>query len=106
VLTSRFYSFTSKIPPPTPAEKKISKKSAEFQKHVQFFHLPAIGIEDLDFSMPIQPLSRLSLHGDKMADRFSFKCHPLVTVTKPRAATSKTGVLLPPHQGKSATLIL
>jgi hypothetical protein len=41
--------FSAKIPPPSTAEKNISKKSAEFQKHVQFFHLPAIEIEGPSF---------------------------------------------------------
>jgi hypothetical protein len=79
--------------------KNISKKSAKFQKHVQFFHLSAIDIEDVDFSMPIRPLSRLSMNGDKMADRCFFECGPRLTVTKPRATPSKTGVLSPWHQG-------
>ena len=35
--------------PLRPAPKIISKKSAEFQKHVQFFHLPAIDVEDVVF---------------------------------------------------------
>jgi len=59
--------------PAIPRQKNIPKKSAEFQKHVQFLHLPAIGMEDLDLSTPIQPLSRLSLNSDKMADRCFFK---------------------------------
>jgi hypothetical protein len=50
--------------------------------------------------MPIQPLCRLGLNRDKMADRCFFKWAPRVTVTKPPAALSKTGVLSPTHQGR------
>jgi hypothetical protein len=49
------------LPSPSPAPKIIFKKSAEFQKYAQTFHLPAIDIEDpILFALLLLPAVQLS----------------------------------------------